>query len=545
MNSYIYNLLYKALSELDISEMPEIQLESPKIAEHGDVSTNVAMLLAKPLRQNPRAIAQQLLNDIPLDPQVLEAIEIAGPGFINFRFAKEYVYQKLRAIIEEGLNFGKTESKKGQRVQIEFVSANPTGPLTVGHGRNAVLGDTIARLMEWTGASVDREYYFNDAGRQMRVLGQSVQTRYQQLLGQIVELPEGGYEGAYIIDIAKGLVEDYGDQWKRKDWESFKKVAQEAIFIDISQTLERMNIHMDNFFNEFNLYENGEIEEVLTALKAKELVYEADGATWFKTTDFGKEKDTVLVKSTGEPTYRLPDIAYHVNKLNRGYDECVDIFGADHIATYPDILSALQSLGYDEKRIRVIVYQFVTLVKDGQPFKMSTRKSNFVTLDELMDEVGPDVTRFFFLMRSPNTHLEFDIGQAKEAGEKNPVFYLQYAHARIHSILRKAEEEYGTPPKNPTLDQLKPLVHTSELALIKTLFKLPKAIEGAANAFEPHRLINYLNEVATDFTSFYHDCRIMGVERDYAQARVLLARQTARVLYNGLGILGIKAPEQM
>ena len=265
----------------------------------------------------------------------------------------------------------------------------------MGHGRNAVLGDTIARLMEWTGASVDREYYFNDAGRQMRVLGQSVQTRYQQLLGQTVELPEGGYEGAYIIDIAKGLVEDYGDEWIRKDWESFKKVAQEAIFIDISQTLERMNIHMDNFFNEFNLYENGEIDEVLTALKEKELVYEADGATWFKTTDFGKEKDTVLVKSTGEPTYRLPDIAYHINKLNRGYDECVDVFGADHIATYPDILSALQSLGYDEKRIRVIVYQFVTLVKDGQPFKMSTRKSNFVTLDELMDEVGPDVTRFF------------------------------------------------------------------------------------------------------------------------------------------------------
>ena len=264
MNSYIYNLLYRALSKLDISEMPEIQLESPKIADHGDVSTNIAMLLAKPLRQNPRAIAQQLLNDIPLDPQVLEAIEIAGPGFINFRFAKEYLYQQLRAVIEEGLNFGKTESRKGQRVQIEFVSANPTGPLTVGHGRNAVLGDTIARLMEWTGASVDREYYFNDAGRQMRVLGQSVQTRYQQLLGQTVELPEGGYEGAYIIDIAKGLVEDYGDEWKRKDWESFKNVAQEAIFIDISQTLERMNIHMDNFFNEFNLYENGEIDEVLT-----------------------------------------------------------------------------------------------------------------------------------------------------------------------------------------------------------------------------------------------------------------------------------------
>jgi arginyl-tRNA synthetase len=545
MNSYIYDLLQKALSGLDISELPEIQLESPKVAEHGDVSTNIAMLLAKPLRQNPRAIAQQLLDAMPLDPQVLEAIEIAGPGFINFRFAKEYVYQQLRAIIEEGSDFGKTASRKGQRVQIEFVSANPTGPLTVGHGRNAVLGDTIARLLEWTGASVDREYYFNDAGRQMRVLGQSVQARYQQLLGQSIELPEGGYEGAYIIDIAQGIVDQYGKEWEGKDWEAFKKVAQEAIFTDISQTLERMNIHMDSFFNEFDLYENGDIEKVLAALKEKGLVYEADGATWFKTTEFGKEKDTVLVKSTGEPTYRLPDIAYHANKLDRGYDECVDVFGADHIATYPDVLSALQALGYDEQRIRVIVYQFVTLVKDGQPFKMSTRKANFVTLDELMDEVGSDVTRFFFLMRSPNTHLEFDIGQAKEAGEKNPVFYLQYAHARIHSILRKAEEEYGAPPESPTLEQLKPLVHPSELTLIKTLFKLPKAIAGAADASEPHRLINYLNDVATDFTSFYHDCRIMGVEQECAQARVLLASQTARVLSNGLGILGIHAPEQM
>lgn len=545
MNSYIYDLLQKALSGLDITELPEIQLESPKVAEQGDVSTNIAMLLAKPLRQNPRAIAQQLLDAMPLDPQVLEAIEIAGPGFINFRFAKEYVYQQLRAIIKEGSDFGKTASRKGQRVQIEFVSANPTGPLTVGHGRNAVLGDTIARLLEWTGASVDREYYFNDAGRQMRVLGQSVQARYQQLLGQSIELPEGGYEGAYIIDIAQEIIDQFGKEWEGKDWEAFKKAAQETIFTDISQTLERMNIHMDSFYNEFDLYENGDIEKVLAALKEKGLVYEADGATWFKTTEFGKEKDTVLVKSTGEPTYRLPDIAYHANKLDRGYDECVDVFGADHIATYPDILSALQALGYDEQRIRVIVYQFVTLVKDGQPFKMSTRKANFITLDELMDEVGSDVTRFFFLMRSPNTHLEFDIGQAKEAGEKNPVFYLQYAHARIHSILRKAEEEYGAPPEYPTLEQLKPLVHPSELTLMKTLFKLSKAILGAADANEPHRLINYLNDVATDFTSFYHDCRIMGVEQECAQARVLLARQTARVLSNGLGILGIHAPEQM
>jgi len=545
MNNYILDLLQKALAKFELEQVPTIQLESPKVAEHGDWSTNLAMLLAKPLRQNPRAIAQQLIDAMDVDESILEAVEIAGPGFINFRFSKEHVIQELLSIIEQGNQYGKTEDRKGQKLQIEFVSANPTGPLTVGHGRNAVLGDTIARLLEWTGAEVHREYYFNDAGRQMRVLGQSVQARYMEALDLPHEFPEGGYEGEYIKDIASGIIKEHADSWSKESWEPFKRVAQEAIFEDISGTLERMNIHMDSYFNEFDLYENGDIEKVLEALKAKELVYESEGATWFRTTTFGKEKDTVLVKSSGEPTYRLPDIAYHANKLERGYDECVDIFGADHIATYPDVLSALKALGYDEERIRVIVYQFVTLVKDGQPFKMSTRKANFVTLDELMDEVGSDVSRFFFLMRSPNTHLEFDIGQAKEAGEKNPVFYLQYAHARIHSILRKAVESYGVLPDQLDAQTLSPLVHDRELGLMKTLFKFPRAIAGAAEASEPHRLINYLNDVATDFTSFYHDCRILGVDPSLGTARVVLAQQTARVLANGLEILGIQAPEQM
>ena len=276
-------------------------------------------------------------------------------------------------------------------------------------------------------------------------------------------------------------------------------------------------------------------------LRSKELIYEADGATWFKTTEFGKEKDTVLIKSTGEPTYRLPDIAYHANKLDRGYDVCINIFGADHIATYPDVLSGIQSLGYDPDKIDVVVYQFVTIVKDGKPFKMSTRKANFVTLDELMDEVGADVTRFFFLMRSPNTHLEFDIAQAKEASEKNPVFYLQYAHARICSILRKTKEEYAF---TSTMD-LYLLKEDAEISLIKTLFKFPTSIESAAEAREPHRLINYLNEVASKFTTFYHDCRIIGVDIDLAQARIELAHITAQVLKNGLTILGITAPNKM
>lgn len=541
MNDYLKEILLNSLSQFDLEEIPEIQLEAPKMASHGDASTNIAMMLAKPLRNNPRAIATQIVDGLNYEESKISAVEIAGPGFINFRFAEDYLFDELAAIIEQGEDFGKTDANVGQKVQIEFVSANPTGPLTVGHGRNAVLGDTVARLMEWTGAKVDREYYFNNAGRQMRVLGQSVQARYLEAFSKEAEFPEGGYEGEYIREIANEMKDENGEGLADSDWIPFKEKAEAAIFKDIDGTLKRMNIHMDNHFNEHSLYESGDIESVVSRLREQGLVYDAEGATWFKTTEFGKEKDTVLIKSSGEPTYRLPDIAYHANKLDRGYDLCIDVFGADHIATYPDVLSGISALGYDKDKIDVVIYQFVTIVKDGKPFKMSTRKANFVTLDELMDEVGADVTRFFFLMRSPNTHLEFDIAQAKEAGEKNPVFYLQYAHARICSILRKAEEEYAF-EKEVDLNLLK---ENAETALIKTLFKFPKAIAGAAEAREPHRLINYLNEVASAFTTFYHDCRIIGVDADLAQARIALAKSTAQILKNGLTILGITAPERM
>lgn len=542
MNEYLEQIISSSLTQFELEEQPEIKLEAPKDATHGDVSTNIAMMLARPLRNNPRAIAQLVIDGLKYNEKKISAVEIAGPGFINFRFAEDYLFDELASIIDAGTKFGKTVSSQGKKVQIEFVSANPTGPLTVGHGRNAVLGDTVARLMEWTGAKVDREYYFNDAGRQMRVLGQSVQSRYLEQLGKENEFPEGGYEGEYIKDIASELIKEKGSELiGRDDWVPFKEKAEEEIFADISNTLKKMNIHMDSFFNEHSLYENGDIDSVVSRLREKGLVYEAEGATWFKTTEFGKEKDTVLIKSTGEPTYRLPDIAYHANKLDRGYDLCIDIFGADHIATYPDVLSGISALGYDPEKVDVIVYQFVTIVKDGKPFKMSTRKANFITLDELMEEVGSDVTRFFFLMRSPNTHLEFDIAQAKEAGEKNPVFYLQYAHARIFSILRKAEETYSFSGEI----KLNLLKESAETSLMKILFKFPGAIQSAADAREPHRLINYLNDVASAFTSFYHDCRIMGMEEDLAQARIALAKATAQVLNNGLRILGIKAPERM
>lgn len=543
MNDYLKKLIQETLQRIYPSLEPvEIVIEKPRTADHGDASTNVAMTLAKPLKKAPRAIAEELVKEMLVDDSFLSAVEIAGPGFINFRFTDKWLIHKLEEILDAGEVYGKTELLKGKKYQVEFVSANPTGPLTVGHGRNAVLGDTISRLFEWIGADVQREYYFNNAGRQMRVLGSSVYSRYEQLLGNDVTLPEGGYEGEYIRDIAQLLVDQHGDKLTGKEENViFKETAEKIIFEDISRTLRRMNIEMDTYFNENDLYENGAIDDVLKKLEKIDLVYKEDGAVWFRTTRFGKEKDTVLVKSTGEPTYRLPDIAYHCEKLDRGFDKCIDIFGADHIATYPDVLSGLEALGYDKDRVDVLVYQFVTIVQNGKPFKMSTRKANFVTLDELMDEVGSDVTRFFFLMRSPGTHLEFDIDQARESGEKNPVFYLQYAYARIQSIMRKAQETMEFSGKA----NLNVLAHDSEIKLIKDLIEFPDWIVSAALSKEPHRLINYLNELATDFHKFYHDCRILGESQDIAHARVALLHAVAIVMANGLFILGINAPDRM
>ncbi|MCC5935308.1 MAG: arginine--tRNA ligase [Balneolales bacterium] len=544
MKAYLVRILTEALAKItDQPVQADIIIEKPRSADHGDAATNLAMTLTKKLGMPPRKIAEALKAALPLDDGYLSAVEIAGPGFINFRFSEKWLYGQLSEILETGAGYGKTTENAGKKMQIEFVSANPTGPLTVGHGRNAVLGDTIARLLEWTGAAVDREYYFNNAGRQMRVLGESVRARYLQELGQPAELPEDGYQGGYITDIAKTLIDAHEESLLGcpPNDPVFKNAAEHAIFADIRKTLERMNIRMDSFFNEHTLYEDGSIDRVVSRLRELDLAYDADGAVWFRTTKFGKEKDTVLVKSTGEPTYRLPDIAYHINKLDRGYDTCIDIFGADHIATYPDVVSAVEALGYDSKRIDVQVYQFVTIVKEGIPFKMSTRKANFVTLDELMDMVGSDVTRFFFLMRTPGTHLEFDIAEATQQGEKNPVFYLQYAHARIHSILSKATEEYDLSAEA----DLGLLTHPAETTLIKDLLQFPDMVAQAAHHREPHRLINYLNEVAASFHRFYHDCRIMGEAPELAVARVALLRAVVTVLNNGLTILGIQAPERM
>ena len=564
MKEYLIQELTSVLA--DIEGVPagfEIELETPQNADHGDLSTNTAMKLAKPLRRAPRQIAEELvqrLNDRPVDSRRISGIEIAGPGFINFRFSDAYLTDQLADILVQDDSFGRSDAGRGQRAIVEYVSANPTGPLTVGHGRNAVLGDTIANLLEWTGYEVMREYYFNNAGRQMRVLGQSVQARYRALVNPMeatkpikvgedefaevpASFPEDGYLGEYIVDIAQGLVERHGDTlYAMEDEAPFKEAAERAIFEDIERTLRRLGIEQDSYFNENSLYESGRVWEVVETLKDKDLAYEAEGATWFRTTTFGKDKDTVLVKSTGEPTYRLPDIAYHADKFDRGFDKIVDVFGADHIATFPDVVNGVGVLGYDTERVEVVIYQFVTLIRGGAQVKMSTRKATYVTLDELMDEVGEDVTRFFFLMRSPNTHLEFDLDLAKEAREKNPVFYLQYAHARICSILRKAEEVGFSFQSDVDLALL---THDAEIALIKQLLDFPETIELAARLKEPHRVINYLNDVATSFTKFYDQCRIVGEEENLASARMRLAEAARNVLRNGLTVLGISSPERM
>ena len=548
------------------AEAVEVEFQTPNDPTHGDLATNVALQLARPLRRSPRAIAEGVAERIEVDPTRVAAVEVAGPGFLNVRFASAHLTAGLAEVLSQGARYGRVTDHVGETAIVEYVSANPTGPLTVGHGRNAVLGDTIANLLDWTGYDVVREYYFNDAGRQMRVLGQSVRARYEGIvrpdgptktledgLEVPASFPDDGYRGEYITDVAQGLADEHGDALlDTPDETPFKEAAEQAVFAEIMSTLKRLGVEMDETFNERTLYEGdpAPVWDVVEKLKAKDLAYDQDGAVWFKTSALGKTdsrdgeeegKDTVLVKSSGEPTYRLPDIAYHLDKLGRA-DLVLDVFGADHIATYPDVIRGVTALGGDADAIEVVVYQFVTLVRGGQPVKMSTRKATYVTLDDLMDEVGEDVTRFFFLMRAPGTHLEFDLDLAKEASEKNPVFYLQYAHARIASIERKAEDTGLVASGDADLSVLD---HESEEALVKTLLQFPDEVRAAADARAPHKLATFLRDVATAFNAFYRDCRIVGEETELATARLKLARATRTVLKNGLAILGVTAPEQM
>ncbi|HEY7750753.1 MAG TPA: arginine--tRNA ligase, partial [Ignavibacteriaceae bacterium] len=464
------------------------------------------------------------------------------PGFINFFFTHSYKTLVIKEILKEKDNFGRSDKYKNQKANVEFVSANPTGPLTVGHGRNAVIGDTIANLLEWIGYIVDREYYFNNAGRQMRVLGDSLRQRYLNLLGEKIIFPEDYYQGEYIKEIAGKLLEEYGDKLRNEEPEGlFKTRAEQEIFQDIKRSLLRLNIKHDIFYNENTLYEEKKIDKVLQELKQKNLSYEKDGALWLNLTEMGGEADKVIIKSTSEPTYRLPDIAYHITKFDRKYDLMVDIFGSDHTATYPDVLAAVKALGFDVNRIKVLIHQFVTVMEGTEVVKMSTRKANYITLDELIDEVGSDVVRYFFNMRNISSHMNFDLALAKKQSDENPVFYLQYAHARICSIERNIASEN----LSPSVSDLNLLSTDEEKLLIKKLNQFKDEVLWCAEQLEPHRMCTYLEELAGLFHRFYTFRRILGEEKKLAEARLALASSIRIVLKNGLSILGVTAPEKM
>ncbi len=520
-------------------------VEEPKHKGQGDLSTNMALVVAGKEKRNPREVANQLVEMISSHTDLLAKVEIAGPGFINFTMNESVWLSVLPEVCKQDLSFGLTEVGKGKKVLVEFVSANPTGPLSVGHGRQAVLGDAICRLLLATGHEVSREYYYNDAGRQMRVLGESTRARYLELLGLPNEFPEDGYQGEYIKEIAQALIEENGDSVKDEpDVTPFKEKAESLIFEDINSTLLRLDIKFDNYYNEHSLYENGQIDDVVATLREKGLVYEEDDAVWFKTTEFGMDKDRVIIKSTGEPTYRLPDIAYHREKFRRNFDWMVNIFGSDHIATVPDVLAGVEALGFDPSKITVILHQFVTLMRDGQQVKMSTRKANFVTVDELLDEVGPDVVRFFFLMRKADSQLEFDLGLATKEGKENPVFYVQYAHARLHSIAKKAASvdiELGELDSAP----LHRLDLPVEMDLLKAMAAYPALVQSAALDLAPHRIVFYLQDLAGQLHSYYHDHRVVSDDKELTLARLWLAKALSVVFRNGLNLIGVTAPESM
>jgi arginyl-tRNA synthetase len=523
-------------------------VEAPKDPAHGDAASNAALVMARAEKKPPRAIAEIIRANLELPPEVAQAA-VAGAGFINFRMAPAYWQGELHRAAAAGDRFWRPQIGAARKVQVEFLSANPTGPLTVGHGRNAVLGDTLARMHEAAGFAVTREYYFNNGGRQMKLLGESVRARYLEELGRPAAMPEDGYQGEYIRDVARELVARHGDALAgATDIEVFRAPAEEAIFADIRRTCERLGIRFDVFTNELDLIRGGQVDAVIEGLRERGLVAEYDGAVWLRAEPLGLPKDRVLVRSGPgrEPTYRTPDIAYHIEKLRRGFDSVIDVFGADHIAEHQGVLAAVKALGYDVTPIHAIIYQFVTLTRGGEKVKMSTRKATYVTLDELVDEVGADVVRFFFLFRKHDSHLDFDLDLAKRQAPENPVFYVQYAHARLASVFREAEKKGIGLPANLSSVDLAPLSE-EEIALARKLVSLPDVVRGAVENLEPHRVPFFLLELAGDFHRYYNKPanRIISEQRELSLARLFLARLLMDGIRSGLNLIGVSAPDRM
>ena len=505
----------------------------------GDYSSNIALKLAKKLKKAPIEIANDITEHKNHNSDIFK-ISASKPGFINFHISNNYYLGILNQILKDAKNFGK-KKKLNKSANVEFVSCNPTGPLTVGHGRQAILGDMVSNILTWNGYDVTREYYYNDAGKQMRVLAESCYAKYAQQIGKDVEMPENGYIGTYLDEIASKIIDNHGKNLESNN-SIFRDFTEEEIFSNIKNTLDSIGIKFDVFSKEGTFYKNGSIDNVLQKLKEKDLSYEKDGAVWFKTSVLGKEEDKVLVKSSGEPTYRLPDIAYHADKVDRGFDLIVDIFGADHIDTYPDVILGLKCLDKKTSHIKVVIHQFVTIKKGGEIVKMSTRKANFITLDELKDQLSSDIIRYFFIMRGANSHLDFDLDLAKDESEKNPVYYLQYANARISNLLARYDKEISDKVKvDFTL-----LKEKDEIALAKLLSEFPNKMDEVLKSLEPRKIATYLEEVAAAYHKFYGNHKVINSQNlDLSYARKKLCEATKIILTNGLTILGISAPERM
>jgi arginyl-tRNA synthetase len=549
----------QAASDLPAFDLPAFEIKPPKRPEQGDYAASIALQLAKPAGMKPLDVANIIVRHLP-PADYVGSVEVAPPGFINFRLNDDWLRQQVEAIIAEGDQLFQLETGKGKRAQVEFVSANPTGPLHIGRSRGAIVGDTIARLLEATGYDVEREYYFNNAGMQMQNLGNSLRIRYLQELGQPVEIPADGnfYQGEYLVGFAKQLVAEHGDTWLGHDWQPFKEYAEQRMFEVIRATLKRIDIEHDVFFNENSLFDKA-IWDVLKALDERGYIYKAkewegateeekanaanrEPATWFRCAQFGIEKDHVLVKADGTPTYTLPDIAYHVNKLERGFDVAVNILGADHFVQYQVVRAGLQALGQDVSKIRVIIMQFVRLIRDGKEVKMSTRRGDYETLDDLIDETSPDAVRYLLLARSADSRLDFDLDVAVAQNNENPVYYIQNAHVRCAGIFRQTADA-GI---NDTEADVS-LLGADELRFLRKAMELGDIIEYSAANMEPHKIAFYAHELAGVFHPIYDSVRVLNedVPPDLAKARLRFYRAAQVVFRRTLKLMGMSAPEYM
>ncbi|MEW6657032.1 MAG: arginine--tRNA ligase [Thermodesulfobacteriota bacterium] len=550
----------RSAAELDFQSLPAFEVEAPKQAEHGDLATNLALVLAKPAKMAPRKIAEIISKNLAAPEGMLQKVEIAGPGFINFFIEDSYWHRVLREIYGQGLAYGNCGLGAGQKVQVEFVSANPTGPLHIGHGRGAALGDALANLLAAAGYEVVREYYINDVGRQMLMLGKSLYFRVLELMGVQVEFPADGYQGDYLKDLARQYLAEHGplkkvpnETWiiKYQDPDyipvpsmEMKKYAEKNILEGIKHDLEDFGVVFDRWFSEAELIRQGIMQKSLSLLQEKGYLYDEDGALWFRASQFGDEKDRVVQRSNGATTYFASDIAYHLQKFQEGYDLVVDIWGADHHGYVPRLQAAVQALGCGSEWLKAILVQLVSLLRHGEPVAMTTRGGTFVTLREVIDEVGKDAARFIFLTRRADAHLDFDLELAKSQSPENPVYYVQYAHARLASVFRQAAaQEIRVPEPAPEFFALMKL--PEEISLLKMLAHYPELVEAAARNLEPHRITYFLTELASQLHSYYYKHRFISEDLPLSRARLCLVQAVQTVLAHGLRLLGVAAPETM